>query len=117
MVVNCLVTCAYIPLNYEQLAELTSVVTGWDTGIIEQLRVAERIITMARLFNVREGFTADDDRLPQRFFQPKTDGALSERSLDPEKMEKAKRYYYALMGWDINTGVPLPQKLEELGIT
>ena len=116
-IVNCLVTCSYIPLDYEQLAELTSVVTGWDTGIMEQLRVAERILTMARLFNVREGFTADDDRLPRRFFQPKTDGALSDRSLDPDKMEMAKRYYYTLMGWDANTGVPLPQKLEELGIT
>jgi aldehyde:ferredoxin oxidoreductase len=81
------------------------------------LRVAERILTMARLFNVREGFTADDDRLPRRFFQPKTDGALSDRSLDPDKMEMAKRYYYTLMGWDAKTGVPLPEKLEELGIT
>ena len=116
-VVNSLVTCAYIPLSYDQLAEITSVVTGWDTGINEQLRVAERIMTMARLFNIRDGFTADDDKLPPRFFQPKTDGALSEKSLDPEKMEMAKRYYYTLMGWDVNTGIPLPEKLEELGIT
>jgi aldehyde:ferredoxin oxidoreductase len=72
---------------------------------------------MARLFNVREGFTAVDDKLPQRYFQPKTNGALSKKGLDPEMMEKAKRYYYVLMGWDPNTGVPLPEKLEELGIT
>ena len=32
-----------------------------------------------------------------------------------EGMEKAKRYYYHLMGWDEN-GVPLGEKLEELGI-
>jgi aldehyde:ferredoxin oxidoreductase len=116
-VVNCLVTCLFISFDYNQLAELTSAVTGWDTGVMEQQRVAERIITMTRLFNIRQGLTADDDRLPQRFYQPKTDGALSDKPLDTEKMEKAKRYYYTLMGWDANTGIPLPEKLEELGIT
>jgi aldehyde:ferredoxin oxidoreductase len=30
-------------------------------------------------------------------------------------MDKAKRYYYNLMGWDAK-GVPLPEKLEELCI-
>ena len=50
-------------------------------------------------------------------FQPRTSGALSDKGLDPEKMDKAKRYYYTLMGWDADTGVPLPEKLEELGIT
>jgi aldehyde:ferredoxin oxidoreductase len=30
-------------------------------------------------------------------------------------MEKAKHYYYHLMGWD-DTGKPMPEKLEELGI-
>jgi aldehyde:ferredoxin oxidoreductase len=116
-VVNCLVTCAFMPLDYQQIAELTSIVTGWDTGVVEQLRVAERILTMARLFNIQQGFTADDDVLPKRFFQPKTDGVLADKPLDPEKMEKAKRYYYTLMGWDAGTGIPLPEKLEELGIT
>ncbi len=116
-VFNCLVMCAFMPLNYQQIAELVEMVTGWDTGVMEQLRVAERILTMARLFNIQQGFTADDDRLPKRFFQPKTDGVLADKPLDPEKMEKAKRYYYTLMGWDADTGVPLPEKLEELGIT
>ncbi len=84
---------------------------------MEQLRIAERILTMARLINIREGFTAADDKLPRRYFQPKTDGALADKSLDPASMEKAKSYYYTLMGWDVRTGVPLPEKLEELGIT
>ena len=32
-----------------------------------------------------------------------------------EEMEQAKRYYYHLMGWD-EKGVPMPEKLVELGI-
>ena len=109
--------CNFLPYNYEQLANATAAVTGWNTGVMEQLRVAERILTMARLINIREGFTAADDKLPRRYFQPKTDGALADKSLDPASMEKAKSYYYTLMGWDVRTGVPLPEKLEELGIT
>jgi aldehyde:ferredoxin oxidoreductase len=31
-------------------------------------------------------------------------------------MERAKAYYYTLMGWDAATGVPTPEKLEELSI-
>ena len=84
---------------------------------MEQLRVAEKILTVARLFNLREGLSAADDKLPQRFFQPKTDGVLADKPLDPAAMERAKSYYYTLMGWDAQTGVPLPEKLEELGIT
>ena len=105
-----------VPLNLGNMVEITEAVTGWDTSIVELLSIAERALTMARLFNIREGFTADDDVLPARYFQPKVGGALSDIKLDPEQMEKAKRYYYTLMGWDGNTGIPLPEKLDELGI-
>lgn len=111
------VLCLFLPYSWEQASRAVAAATGWDTGVTEQLRVAERILTMARLFNIREGFTADDDRLPPRFFQPKTDGVLANKPLDPVKMEKARSYYYTLMGWDARTGVPLPEKVEELGIT
>jgi len=113
---DCLVICMFIPYSYQQLADIAAAVTGWDTGIMEQMRIAERILTMARLFNIREGFTAADDVLPRRFYQPKTDRVLANEPLDPAKLEKAKSYYYTLMGWDARTGVPLPEKLEELDI-
>ncbi len=117
IVLDCLVVCEFLSYSYQQLADAVAAVTGWDTGIMEQLRVAERVLTIARLFNIREGFTAADDRLPPRFFQPKTDGALADKPLDAAKMESARRYYYTLMGWDAESGVPAPEKLEELGIT
>jgi len=108
--------CDSLPYSYKQLADLVAAVTGWDTSLVEQLQIAERILTVGRLFNCREGFTADDDKLPPRFFQPKTDGVLSEKTLDAAKVEKAKHYYYTLMGWDARTGVPTAEKLEELYI-
>jgi aldehyde:ferredoxin oxidoreductase len=98
------------------LADLTSAVTGWDVDIPELTRTADRILTMMRLFNIREGFTAADDKLPARFFQPKTDGYLAQAKPDAAKFERAKRYYYSLMGWDQQTGVPTPETIEDLGI-
>ncbi len=116
LIFDCLVLCCFVPYTFEQIADVTAAVTGWDTGVMEQLRVAERVLTTARLFNIREGFTAADDKLPKRFFQPKTDGALADKSFDSTKLEKAKSYYYTLMGWDAKTGIPTPERLEELGI-
>ena len=113
-----LVACSFLPYSYQQTADLLAAVTGWDTSIAEQVHVAERIVTMARLFNLRQGLTAADDVLPPRFFQTKTDGVLADKPrLNPAEMEKAKSYFYTLMGWDAKTGVPLPEKLEELYIT
>ncbi len=108
--------CLFLPYTIQQMTDAVTGATGWDTGVVEQLKIAERILTMARLFNIREGFTAGDDTMPDRFFQPKTDGVLSGKSFDRAKFDRAKRYYYTLMGWDSETGVPLPERLEDLGI-
>jgi aldehyde:ferredoxin oxidoreductase len=90
-------------------------VTGWDMSISEQMLVGERIITTARLFNIKQGLTSADDVIPERYYQPKTDGPLSDKPLNRENMEKAKKHYYTLMGWDAN-GVPLPETVEVLYI-
>jgi aldehyde:ferredoxin oxidoreductase len=112
---DALALCALLPYSLAQMTDLTASVTGYDTSVAEQIRVAERILTMLRVFNIREGFTAVNDTLPERFFEPTLGGPLSDVSLNFEEMEKAKRYYYSLMGWD-ESGIPTPEKLEELGI-
>jgi len=117
ILLDSLVLCDFMPYSFEQLADITVAVTGWDTGVAEQLRVMERILTVARLYNIREGFTEADDILPKRFFQPKTGLNLEVKPLDAAEMEKAKSYYYTLMGWDEHTGAPTPERLEELEIS
>jgi aldehyde:ferredoxin oxidoreductase len=112
---DCLLLCHFLPYSFSHIVHLVTAVTGWDTTVMEQIRVAERVLTLCRLFNLKAGLTAKDDKLPERFFQPTPDGALKDKALNPEEMEAAKRYYYDLMGWDEN-GVPKAGKLEELGI-
>ena len=112
---NCLLLCDFLPWNYIQKTDIVRAVTGWNTTAWELMKIGERATTMARIFNIREGFKKQDDWLPERFFHPKTSGALSKTAIDPEKLRNAIDTYYKMMGWDEN-GVPTREKLEELDI-
>ena len=112
---NCLLLCDFLPWNFIQKTEIVRAVTGWNTTSWELMKIGERVTTMARVFNIREGFKKEDDWLPERFFHPKTSGALSKTAIDPERLKNAILTYYEIMGWDEN-GVPKRSKLEELDI-
>ncbi|MDD5702024.1 MAG: aldehyde ferredoxin oxidoreductase family protein [Dehalococcoidales bacterium] len=115
---DCMVLCLMPNINFTQKLELFKAVTGWDTSWVELIQVGERVLTLMRLFNLREGFTDADDELPERFYQRKASGALSLPTAnipDKETMLKARQYYYFFMGWD-NHGIPRQEKIEELEI-
>jgi len=112
---NCLLLCDFLPWDYIEKTSIVRAVTGWNTTAWELMKIGERVTNMARVFNIREGFKREDDWLPERFFHPKTSGALSKTSIDPEKLRNAIDTYYKMMGWD-EEGVPIREKLEELDI-
>jgi len=112
---NFLVMCLFTPWSVIQKVEIVRSVTGWNTTAFELMKVVERGNTLARIFNIREGFTEKDDWLPPRFFKPKTSGALSKTSVNPEELQKAKLTYYDMMGWT-EQGIPKQSTLEELNI-
>jgi aldehyde:ferredoxin oxidoreductase len=114
---NCAVCCYFVMslslVGFDRITQLVRAVTGWDTTFFELLKVGERAVNLARVFNIREGFTAQDDSMPQRFFTPHGSGPLKV-ALDPQAFNEAKETYYDMMGWP--NGVPSPGKLGELGI-
>jgi aldehyde:ferredoxin oxidoreductase len=115
-ITDSMVLCLMPMIDAEQKVNLMKAVTGWNTGWVELIQIAERIINTMRLFNLREGFTAADDTLPDRYHERKTDGILSTKDApSKETMARARQLYYFYMGWDTN-GVPRPEKLAELGI-
>ena len=113
---NFLVMCLFPPWSVNQKTEIVRSVTGWNTTAFELMKVVERGNTLARIFNLREGFTEKDDWLPPRFFKPKTSGALNKTSVNPQELQKAKLLYYDMMGWT-EQGVPKQSKLDELDIS
>ncbi len=117
---NCICICMFIAapmgsLSLKNIVDLTQAVTGWETSLFELLKVAEKSNTMARCFNIREGLTSKDDKLPDRFFEAFTSGPLKDKAIDKEEFEKAIKTYYAMQGWDEN-GVPTKEKLAELDL-
>jgi len=112
---NTLLICYFVPWDYVDIPEIVRAVTGWYTSSWELMKVGERITTMARVFNIREGFKRENDCLPERFFQPHTSGALSETAIKPEDFKSAIINYYKMIGWN-EDGIPTKSKLEELDI-
>ncbi|HWI81980.1 aldehyde ferredoxin oxidoreductase family protein [Ramlibacter sp.] len=111
-----MVMCHFVPWTLRQQVDLLRAQTGWDYTDFEAVRQGERVATMARVFNLREGLTAADDCLPARFHAPTPRGALQHTAIDPAAFAQAKRHFYSLMGWDPVTGVPEPVRLEALGL-
>ncbi len=98
-----------------QLVDMVRAVTGWDVSLWELMKVGERRLNMMRAFNVREGFSREDDVLPPKLAKPREGGPTDGVSVAPDDLEAAKDTYYAMCGWDAQ-GVPTRAKLEELSL-
>jgi aldehyde:ferredoxin oxidoreductase len=55
-------------ISLQKMADYLAYVTGWETSAYEVMRFGERRLHLMRLYNLREGLTADQDTLPERFF-------------------------------------------------
>ena len=114
---NCLNLCNFVPWTSDEKVEMVRAATGWDVSIYELIRAGERALTLARVFNAREGFGPEDDRLAERSYEPTTSGPLADGGIDRDKLRKAVHLYYGMMGWDEESGVPLASKLHELDVS
>ena len=104
--------CHFLAYDDQQSLDIARAATGWDLTLEEVVTQAQRGLTLARLYNLREGFSRADDRLPKRFSEalPKHAG------LADEAMAKIVTDYYVQQGWDPQTGVPLPETIRTLDL-
>ncbi|TKX55468.1 aldehyde ferredoxin oxidoreductase [Halorubrum sp. SP3] len=72
----------------------------------------ERIWTLTRLFNAREGFDRDDDALPEPLRTAAADGTPG---VDVDAFDRLLDRYYAARGWG-DRGLPTPAALDRLGL-
>jgi aldehyde:ferredoxin oxidoreductase len=113
---NSAVLCCFpgFGMSLKELWQLVNAVTGFDYPSARDFeQMGERISTLARLFNTREGLARREDTLPARnLVQPMPSGLARGHvvELDPMLDE-----YYALLGWDAN-GVPTDETLRRLGL-
>ncbi|MCK5517184.1 MAG: hypothetical protein KAI39_09945, partial [Desulfobulbaceae bacterium] len=111
--VNHLGLCKFVPWKIGQIADAIGHMTGWEITSQELIQVVDRGVTLMRIFNIREGFTMEDDVLPRRFSETPADSPLE--GIDLEQFARSRGEYYQLQGWD-EAGIPRKKTLERLGI-
>lgn len=91
--------------------------TGWEDFTLEEaFQVAERVINLERLFNMKRGLTVENDLdISERLLEPPDAGPAKGKTIAPYIRELVKEYY-ELMGWDKETGKPLDETIKRLGL-
>lgn len=119
---DCLCVCKFViaphgagVFKINHLVDIVNAVTGWNTSLLELMMASDRSISLAREFNLREGFTKEDDRLPVRFYEPLEFGPRKGARVSERDLNEAISIYYGMMGWD-RTGKPETVKLQELSL-
>jgi aldehyde:ferredoxin oxidoreductase len=105
---------------YADSAEILSAVTGMDYSPSELHSVAQRVVTLRKLFNLREGWQPRDDTLPERFLSEAIpSGPVAGARLPRARLDEMIRGYNLARGWS-ESGIPEVRwsaaLLEELGL-
>ncbi len=115
---DCLVKCDFgaMGVTADTYARMLNAATGRSVVASFFDLLGERVWNTTRLFNLREGMTTADERLPRRFIdEPLPSGPRQGHRITESDMKYLLQDYYALRGWD-EAGRPTPETLHRLGI-
>ncbi|NMC33840.1 MAG: aldehyde ferredoxin oxidoreductase family protein [Veillonellaceae bacterium] len=99
---------------YQRALTLATGLPGDDASM---LTIGERIWNLEKMFNAREGFRRQDDRLPSRITSLRfTVGPKAGATFPADKQDSLLDKYYADRGWNQQTSLPTPEKLKLLGL-
>jgi aldehyde:ferredoxin oxidoreductase len=109
--------CKFNLRGYSQaeMAGLLNAATGWDVTGEEFRDIGRRIATLLKVFNFRHGLRPETDAPSDRYGSAPLDGPFHGMAAAPAWEEMLAAYYDG-MGWDQETGKPLPQTLSGLGL-
>jgi aldehyde:ferredoxin oxidoreductase len=103
----------YPPIHLDTIVNLISSVTGMSIDETEVIKMAERVTTLTRAYNVILGIRRKDDRIPEKFFKVTPQPPLMR--WDPDKFTKTIDEYYKLCGWN-SEGIPTKEELDKVGL-
>jgi len=116
---ECGVMCAMIfrSVLIPLMGELFAKATGYEE-LLDQRQIeliGERVLTLERAFNVREGFSRDDDTLPKRMRTEPLQDAGPATGQYVRNLDTLLDEYYQAMGYS-SRGIPLSETLSKLGL-
>lgn len=97
---------------WEGLAKLMTAATGMEFDDTMLVEAADRIYTLERAFNIRQGITKKHDRLPQKLDIRETPKGKEELKEHEEMLTE----YYRVHGCEPMTGIPTQEWLEQIGL-
>lgn len=100
-------------LGLEAPVALVNAARGIDMTLADAEALGFRVLTLERLFNVREGLRRKDDVLPDRLtMEPAPEGPGRGQTVPVQDLLDDG---YRAMGWNAD-GVPLPETVERTGL-
>lgn len=104
-----------VGISDDVIAELLNAATGLNWSIDDLYVISERGSNIERAFNIREGLRRSWDTLPPRILTESVGSGPTKGQV--VELDALLTDFYRLCGWDIETGIPTPEKLNELGLT
>ncbi len=119
-VLDSLIWCKFLRKAFDDFwdesATSLNLITGWDVTPDELKTAGERINNLKKLFNIREGWTREDDTLPQRALtESLPDGVAAGVGLSKADLDMMIAAYYHTRGWNPDGSIP-QEKLSELDL-
>jgi aldehyde:ferredoxin oxidoreductase len=100
------------------LSEMTSSATGMELPAEKFMQIGRQVHNVEKAFNtLHAGFTRKDDHPPKRYWNdPVKSGPHKGERIDHDAWEKMLDDYYALHGWEKQTGWQTASTLETIGL-
>ena len=119
-VLDSLIWCKFLRKAFDDFWDESAIslnlITGWDVTPEELKEAGERINNLKKLFNIREGWTRDDDTLPPRALtETLPDGVAAGVGLSKPDLDMMIDTYYHARGWNTDGSIP-DSKLANLGL-
>lgn len=107
--------CRWCCMSPPLVVEAVNAATGWGLDLEEALTIGRRGINLLRLFCFRHGLDVSTEWPSTRYSSTPTDGPVEGKGMRPYFADM-RRTYWRYMGWDEESGHPLPKTLRELGL-
>lgn len=97
---DCLILCRFYRdfYQWDELGRIIQITTGMNLSKEELKTIANNVSRNIRDYNIREGMTCDDERIPERLFDEPLEGVSD--NIKREEFDTLLKDYYALKGWN-----------------